>query len=44
YLPGLQDVFGTNTLAGHQLLVSSLAAFMIVPLFELVKWFDRRKS
>ena len=44
YLPGLQDVFGTTTLAGHQLLVSFLAAFMIVPLFELVKWFDRRKA
>lgn len=44
YVPGLQSVFGTTTLAGHQLLVSLVAAFMIVPLFELVKWFDRRKS
>ncbi|KAF2957419.1 ATPase [Thermotoga sp. Ku-13t] len=44
YVPGLQNVFGTTTLAGHQLLVSLIAAFMIVPLFELVKWFDRRKA
>lgn len=44
YTPGLQVVFGTATLSGHQLLVSVLAAVMIVPLFELVKWFDRRKS
>lgn len=44
YIPGLQDVFGTATLTGRQLLVSALAAVLIVPLFELVKRFERRKS
>jgi len=44
YVPWLQDVFGTTTLKGHQLAVSAVAAFMIVPLFELVKLFDRKKS
>ncbi|MCX7812378.1 MAG: calcium-transporting P-type ATPase, PMR1-type [Pseudothermotoga sp.] len=42
YVPGLQNVFGTATLAGHQLLVSVLAAVMIIPLFELVKLLERR--
>ncbi len=44
YVPGLQDVFGTASLTGKQLLVSLTAAIMIVPLYELVKVVRYRKK
>jgi len=44
YIPALQKVFGTTTLAGHQLVVSFVAAAMIIPLFEMVKLFSSKKK
>ncbi len=43
YVPGLQEIFETHPLTGIQLLVSAIAALSIVPLYELVKLFLRRK-
>lgn len=44
YIPGLQDVFGTTSLTGKQLVVSLIAALMMLPLYELVKAIRYRKK
>ncbi|WP_232504367.1 MULTISPECIES: calcium-transporting P-type ATPase, PMR1-type [Pseudothermotoga] len=44
YLPILQNVFGTTNLTGKQLVVSLIAAIMIIPLYELVKVIRYRKK
>ncbi|MFN4189761.1 MAG: cation-translocating P-type ATPase, partial [Pseudothermotoga sp.] len=38
YTPGLQDVFGTTNLTGKQFVVSLIAALIMLPLYELVKF------
>ncbi|WP_245530470.1 cation-translocating P-type ATPase [Pseudothermotoga thermarum] len=43
YVPGLQEIFGTHPLTGIQLLVSVVTALLIVPLYELVKLFLRKR-
>ncbi|HEY8541932.1 MAG TPA: cation-translocating P-type ATPase C-terminal domain-containing protein, partial [Pseudothermotoga sp.] len=44
YVPGLQNVFGTTNLTGKQLIVSMIAALMMIPLYELVKVVRYRKK
>ncbi|MFN3284371.1 MAG: cation-translocating P-type ATPase, partial [Pseudothermotoga sp.] len=42
YTPGLQDVFGTTNLTGKQFAVSLIAALIMLPLYELVKFIKYR--
>ncbi len=43
YIPGLQEIFGTHPLTGKQLVVSVIATLLIIPVYELVKLFLRKR-